>query len=94
MESRTLKTYPILGKSHNPGHPKQSGLQNISNISQKLKKKIVTHKFVDLHLFLPNHDVDNTESYTMSMPRGKKPSLKPQLKPITNYYQWSEAWET
>ena len=67
------------------------------NISQKLKKKIVTHKFVDLHLLLPNHDVDNTESYTMSMPRGKKPSVKfekPQPKPITNYYQWSEAWET
>ena len=67
------------------------------NISQKLKKKIVTHKFVDLHLLLPNHDVDNTESYTMSMPRGKKPSVKfekPQPTPITNYYQWSEAWET
>ena len=26
-ESRTPKTYPILGKSHNPGHPKRSGLQ-------------------------------------------------------------------
>ena len=26
-ENRTLKTYPILGKSHNPGHPKRSGLQ-------------------------------------------------------------------
>ena len=26
-ESRTPKTYPILGKSHNPGHPKQSRLQ-------------------------------------------------------------------
>ena len=26
-ESRILKTYPILGKSHNPGHPKRSGLQ-------------------------------------------------------------------
>ena len=67
------------------------------NISQKLKKKIVTHKFVDLHLLLPNHDVDNTESYTMSMSRGKKPNVKfekPQPKPINNYYQWSEAWET
>ena len=69
----------------------------IGNINQKLKKKIVTHKFVDLHLLLPNHDVDNTEYYTMSMPRGKNPSVKfekPQPKPITNYYQWSEAWET
>ena len=26
-ESRTPKTYPILGKYHNPGHPKRSGLQ-------------------------------------------------------------------
>ena len=26
-ESRTPKTYPILGKSHNPGYPKRSGLQ-------------------------------------------------------------------
>ena len=26
-ESRTPKTYPILGKSHNPGHPKWSGIQ-------------------------------------------------------------------
>ena len=26
-ESRTPKTYPILGKSHNPGHPKRSGPQ-------------------------------------------------------------------
>ena len=28
MESQTPKTYPILGKSHNPGHLKRSGLQN------------------------------------------------------------------
>ena len=28
-ESRTPKTYLILGKSHNPGHPKWSGLQNM-----------------------------------------------------------------
>ena len=26
-ESRTLKTYPIVGKSHNPGHQKRSELQ-------------------------------------------------------------------
>ena len=26
-ENRTPKTYPILGKSHNPRHPKRSGLQ-------------------------------------------------------------------
>ena len=26
-ESQTPKTYPIVGKSHNPGHPKRSGLQ-------------------------------------------------------------------
>ena len=33
-ESRTPKTYPILGKSHNPGHPKRSGLQNIPYIRE------------------------------------------------------------
>ena len=26
-ENRTPKTYPILGKSHNPRHPKRAGLQ-------------------------------------------------------------------
>ena len=29
-ESRTLKTYPILGKFHNPGHPMWSGLKKYS----------------------------------------------------------------
>ena len=27
MESQTSKTYPVLGKSHNPVHPKRSGLR-------------------------------------------------------------------
>ena len=37
-ESRTPKTYPILGKSHNPGHPKRSGLQKPYPILGKISQ--------------------------------------------------------
>ena len=68
------------------------------NISDKVKKKILQNKFIDMSVLLPEQSSvpDSDNSYTMSVTGSRKPSfkfVKPATVAITDIHQWLEAWE-